>query len=41
MFTNRANKVHGILDVSTGGVTGTVGDPRVIFAAPSSRAPVA
>jgi DNA repair protein RadC len=33
MFTNRANKVLGILDVSTGGVTGTVADPRVIFAA--------
>jgi DNA repair protein RadC len=33
MFTNRANRVLGILDVSTGGVTGTVADPRVIFAA--------
>jgi len=33
MFTNRANKVLGILNVSTGGVTGTVADPRVIFAA--------
>ena len=33
MLTNRANKVLGILDVSTGGVTGTVADPRVIFAA--------
>jgi DNA repair protein RadC len=33
MFMNRANKVLGILDVSTGGVTGTVADPRVIFAA--------
>ena len=33
VFTNRANKVLGILDVSTGGVTGTVADPRVIFAA--------
>jgi len=33
MFTNRANKVLGILDVSTGGVSATVADPRVIFAA--------
>jgi DNA repair protein RadC len=33
LFMNRANKVLGILDVSTGGVTGTVADPRVIFAA--------
>jgi DNA repair protein RadC len=33
MFTNRANKVLGILNVSTGGVTGTVADPRVIFVA--------
>ena len=32
MFTNRANKVLGILEVSTGGVTGTVADPTVIFA---------
>lgn len=33
LFLNRANKVLGIFDVSTGGVTGTVADPRVIFAA--------
>lgn len=33
MFTNRANKVLGILEVSTGGVSGTVADPKVIFAA--------
>ncbi|MBS1545215.1 MAG: JAB domain-containing protein [Bacteroidetes bacterium] len=33
MLLNRANKVLGILEVSTGGVTGTVADPKVIFAA--------
>lgn len=33
MLLNRANKVLGILDVSTGGVTGTVADPKVIFSA--------
>jgi DNA repair protein RadC len=33
MFLNRANKVLGIYDVSTGGIAGTVADPRVIFAA--------
>ena len=33
MFMNRANKVLGILEVSTGGVSGTVADPKVIFAA--------
>lgn len=33
MLTNRANKVLGILEVSTGGVSGTVADPKVIFAA--------
>lgn len=32
MFTNRANKVLGILEVSSGGVSGTVADPKVIFA---------
>jgi len=33
MLTNRANKVLGIVEVSTGGITGTVADPKVIFAA--------
>ena len=33
MFTNRANKVLGILEVSTGGISGTVADPRLIFVA--------
>ena len=33
LFLNRANKVLGILEVSTGGVTGTICDPRVIFVA--------
>ncbi len=33
MFLNRANKVLGILEVSTGGISGTVADPKVIFAA--------
>jgi len=33
LFLNQANKVLGIFEVSTGGITGTVADPRVIFAA--------
>jgi len=33
MLLNRANKVLGILDVSTGGVAGTIADPKVIFSA--------
>jgi DNA repair protein RadC len=33
MLTNRAQKVLGIFEVSTGGVSGTVADPKVIFAA--------
>jgi DNA repair protein RadC len=33
MCLNRANKVLGIYDVSTGGISGTVADPRVIFVA--------
>ncbi len=32
MVLNRANKVLGIWDASTGGVTGTVVDPKLIFA---------
>ncbi len=33
MFLNRGNKVLGILEVSTGGVTGTVADPKIVFVA--------
>ena len=33
LFLNRANKVVGFLEVSTGGITGTVADPRIILAA--------
>lgn len=33
MLTNRANKVLGIVEISTGGIAGTVADPKLIFAA--------
>ena len=33
LFLNRSNKVLGIYEVSSGGISGTVADPRVIFAA--------
>jgi DNA repair protein RadC len=33
LLLNRANKALGIFTVSTGGVAGTVADPKVIFAA--------
>jgi DNA repair protein RadC len=33
MLTNRTQKVLGIVEISTGGVSGTVADPKVIFAA--------
>ena len=33
LFTNRANKVVGIMEVSIGGISGTVADPRLIFIA--------
>lgn len=33
LFLNRANKVLCIYNVSSGGITGTVADPRLIFAA--------
>ena len=33
LFLNRANKILGIIDLSTGGVTGTVADPKLIFVA--------
>ncbi len=33
LFTNRANKCLGIVDISSGGITGTVADPKIILAA--------
>jgi len=33
LFLNQANRVLGIYEVSSGGITGTVADPRLIFAA--------
>lgn len=33
LFLNKANKVLGVCDVSRGGISGTVADPRIIFAA--------
>jgi DNA repair protein RadC len=33
MLLNRRNRVLGILHVSSGGLNGTIADPRVIFAA--------
>lgn len=33
LLLNRANKVLGIYEVSTGGISGTVADPKLIFAA--------
>jgi DNA repair protein RadC len=33
LLLNRANRVLGVVDISSGGVTGTVADPRVIFVA--------
>ncbi|MFD3003179.1 RadC family protein [Pontibacter toksunensis] len=33
MLLNRANKVLGIYELSTGGVAGTVADPKLIFVA--------
>ena len=33
MLINRAHKVLGICEISTGGVSGTVADPKIIFAA--------
>lgn len=33
LFLNRSNKVLGVLDASSGGITGTVADPRIILAA--------
>lgn len=33
MLLNRANKVLGIFELSTGGISGTVADPKLIFVA--------
>src|SRR5690554_7414209 len=33
LLLNRANRVLGIYEASTGGVSGTVADPKLIFAA--------
>lgn len=33
LLLNRANRVLGIVDISTGGITGTVADPKIIFSA--------
>ncbi len=33
VFLNRANRVTGVYDASSGGITGTVADPRLILAA--------
>ena len=33
LLLNRANKVIGLVNVSTGGVSGTVADPKIIYVA--------
>ena len=33
ILLSRANRVLGIVDISTGGIAGTVADPKLIFAA--------
>ena len=33
LFLNRANKVLCVYNISSGGITGTIADPRLIFAA--------
>lgn len=33
LLLNRNNKVLGVLDASSGGITGTVADPRIILTA--------
>jgi DNA repair protein RadC len=33
MLLNRANRVLGIIEISTGGLSGTLADPKVIFVA--------
>jgi DNA repair protein RadC len=37
LLLNRANKVLSLFEVSSGGVTGTVADPKVIFTAALKR----
>jgi len=32
MLLNRGNRVLGIVDISTGGIAGTLADPKLIFA---------
>ncbi|CAN5699706.1 JAB domain-containing protein [soil metagenome] len=41
LLLNRGNKVVGIYEVSTGGITGTVADPRLIFTAALKASAVA
>lgn len=31
LYTNKGNRVLGILDLSTGGISATVADPKLIF----------
>ncbi len=33
LLLNRANKVLGIVNISTGGISGTIADPKLIFSA--------
>ena len=33
MLLNRTNRVLGMVDISLGGIAGTIADPKVIFAA--------
>lgn len=33
LFMNRANRIIGVMDTSSGGITGTVADPRIILCA--------
>lgn len=33
LFLNRSNRILGVLDASSGGITGTVADPRIILCA--------
>lgn len=33
LLLNRANRVLGLVEISTGGVTGTIADPRIILVA--------
>lgn len=34
LLTNRANKAIGLVEISTGGIAGTVLDPKLVFVAP-------